>query len=199
MSTRFTRIAGWCGVLAPLVMTFTTFAAITRAPWFSWGDNGLSALGISNTSTLFNGGLISGGLLNIIFAIGLARWHRPYSRLAAFAGGLLIAGGAGLLLVGVFPDNAGRIHDVVSITYFLATTFACAMWGIVWLQSGEKVRGILSIAAAAAALFTLIAAPHRRLATAVPSLLAATIINCWIFALAVNLIIKPQDHTVKTA
>ncbi len=191
MSDRFRRFCGWCGLLAPVVMAFTTFTAIARSPWFSWQENGLSALGVSDTSALFNTGLIGGGLLNILFAIGLSRGHTPRSRLTTMASGMFIIGSASLSLVGVFPDNSGRIHDVVSAIYFLATTLACVLWGLAWLRSTEKVRGILSVGAGGAALLALLIVPHHRLATAIPSLLAATILNCWSVALAVKMIVEP--------
>ncbi len=193
MSIRLTRLAGWCGILAPLVALSTTFAAIAMSPGFSWQDNGLSALGVGSHPTLFNAGLFCGGVLYAVFAVGLLRWQRPRSQLASIAGGMLVVGASGLALVGVFPDNTGRIHDLVSATYFLATVLAYVLWGTAWLRSGEKVTGILSVAAGVATLLALILAPHRRLAIAVPSILAATIMNSWIFALAVKMLVEPKS------
>jgi hypothetical membrane protein len=193
MSTRFMRVTGWCGLLAPVIMAFTTFAAIALSPWFSWQENGLSALGVSDTSVLFNAGLIGGGLLSILFAIGLTSGHTTRSRLTTSAGGALIIGSVNLALVGIFPDSAGRIHDVVSIVYFLATTLGYVLWGLAWLRASEKVHGVLSIAAGVAALLALLAVPHHRLATAIPGLLSATIMSCWTVALAVKMIVEPSS------
>ncbi len=193
MSTRLTRLAGWCGILAPLVALSTTFASIAMSPWFSWQDNGLSALGVGPRSTLFNAGLFCGGVLYAAFAIGLIRWQRSRSGLAKIAGGMLVVGALGLALAGIFPDNTGGIHDLVSATYFLATVLAYVLWGMAWLRSGEKVTGILSVAAGVTALLALILAPHQRLAIAVPSILAATIMNSWIFALAVKMLVEPKS------
>ena len=54
----------------------------------------------------------------------------------------LIAGAIGLFLVGIFTENAGRIHYYVSALTFLATPLAYVLFGIDWLRHGEKLIGL---------------------------------------------------------
>lgn len=192
-TVRFTRLAGWCGILAPIVTFSTTFASIALSPWFSWQDNGLSALGVGPNPTPFNAGLFSGGLLDVVFAIGLLRWRGARSNGAKLAGMLLFAGAGGLALVGVFPDNAGRIHDIVSALYFLATALACGLWGVEWLRQGDRIGGMLSVAAGAATFLALTVVPHKRVAIAVPEILAATLLSSWSFSLGVKMLLEPEQ------
>ena len=188
-----TRLAGLCGLITPVFTLTLIFMSIALSPWFSWHDNALSDMGVSATSNLFNGALLIGGLLYFVFAIGFLCWQGLRSRLAKVAAVALIAGAIGLLLIGIFTENAGRIHYYVSALYFVATPLAYVLFGIDWLRHGNKLLGLLTIAAGITALLMITAVPHKRIA--VPEILAALTMGMWTFALGLKLLIEPTSKS----
>jgi hypothetical membrane protein len=180
------RLAGICGVAAPLVSSGLIFIAMAMSPWFSWQDYGLSALGVGPTPTPFNAGVLAGGLLYLIFAVGFARQPRSVSPAGRIARGLLIASAIGLMLVGIFNDDAGRIHDIVSVVYFTGTAAAYMLLGIDGLRQGDRESGLLTLIAGCATILVFVVVPHKKLA--VPEILAATIIGTWTLSMGVNLL-----------
>jgi hypothetical membrane protein len=91
--------------------------SVSRASWFSWKSNALSDLGVGETAFIFNTGLIAAGLVAIIFAVGLGRFIFTTRVGRVGVGGLLFACLA-LVSIGVFPEDAGRIHYWVSVAFF---------------------------------------------------------------------------------
>jgi len=65
------RVAGLCGVIVPVVAFSCIFIAISLSPWFSWTENALSDLGVGGAAWVFNSGLMVGGILTMVFAVGL--------------------------------------------------------------------------------------------------------------------------------
>jgi hypothetical membrane protein len=192
VSMRFTRLAGLAGILAPVITLTLIFVSIAMSPWFSWHDNALSDMGVSTTPNPFNAALLIGGLLYLVFVIGFVQRHRAQSLLARIAGLLLAVGGIGLTLVAVLTEEAGRIHYAVAATYFLVTPLAYELFGIDWLKRGQKVPGILTIAAGLAAFVMIAFVPHKRIA--VPEILAAMIIAAWTFSFGVQMLIEPENN-----
>ena len=188
-----TRLAGLSGIITPVFTLTLIFVSIALSPWFSWHDNALSDMGVSATPNPFNAALLIGGLLYFVFAIGFLRWQGLRSRLAKIAAVALIAGAIGLLLIGIFTENAGRIHYYVSALYFLATPLAYVLFGIDWLRHGEKLLGLLTIAAGITAFLMIAAVPHKRIA--VPEILAAVTMGIWTFSLGMKLLVEPPSKS----
>jgi hypothetical membrane protein len=186
-----TRLAGLAGLITPVFTLTLIFISIALSPWFSWHDNALSDMGVSATSNPFNAALLIGGLLHFVFVIGFLRWQGVRSRLAKIAALALIAGALGLFLVGVFTEDAGRIHYYVAAAYFVATPLAYVLFGIDWLRHGEKLLGLLTIAAGITAFLMIAAVPHKRIA--VPEILAALTMGMWTFAVGMKLLIEPTS------
>jgi len=67
------RISGICGIISPIFAFSLIFLAINSYELFNWELNALSDLGIVSgiTATLFNFGLIGGGLFTLVFVTGL--------------------------------------------------------------------------------------------------------------------------------
>jgi hypothetical membrane protein len=193
MINRLTRLAGLAGVLTPVLTLTAIFVSIALSPWFSWHDNALSDMGVDAVAPLFNGALLVGGSLYFVFAIGFLRWHGLHSKLAKTAAIAMIVGALGLFLIGVFTEDAGRIHYYVSATYFLATPLAYALWGSDWIRRGAKLMGWLSIAAGLTAFLMIAAVPHKRIA--VPEILAALTMGMWTFAMGLKMLLEPNDLT----
>ena len=188
----FTRLSGFFGLLTPVFMLSLIFISIALSPWFSWHDNALSDMGVSVTANPFNTTLLIGGLLYFVFVIGFLRWRGLRSRLAKIAAATMIAGAIGLFLVGVFTENAGRIHYYVAATYFLATPLAYLLFGIDWVHHGARLMGWLTLAAGITAVLMISVVPHKRIA--VPEILAALTLACWTFALGLKMLIEPTTQ-----
>ena len=191
MTDRFTRLAGLCGILTPVITLTLIFVSIALSPWFSWHDNALSDMGVNTVAPLFNGALLFGGALYLFFVIGFLRWHGLRSKLAKSAAVAMIIGGVGLCLIGVFTEDAGRIHYYVAAAYFLATPVAYVLWGSDWVRQDRKLMGWCTIAAGITASLMIAAVPHNRIA--VPEILAALTMGMWTFAIGLKMLLEPND------
>jgi hypothetical membrane protein len=189
----FTRLAGLAGLLTPVLTLALIFASIALSPWFSWHDNALSDMGVNTVAPLFNGALLVGGLLYFIFVIGFLRWRGLTSRLAKLAAIAMIIGAIGLCCIGIFTEDAGRIHYYVSATYFVATPLAYVLLGSDWIRHDSQLMGWLTIAAGITAILMIAAVPHKRIA--VPEILAALTMGMWTFALGLKILIEPHGKS----
>lgn len=128
------RISGFCGVVGPLITLSLILVAVSRSPWFSWTGNYLSDLGINpNVAVLFNSGLIIGGALTAIFAIGLKR------TLPGLTGGglgaiAIVLGSAALCGVGIFPETTGVVHRSFALLFFILSIIALVLIGFAMMQ-----------------------------------------------------------------
>jgi hypothetical membrane protein len=186
----FTRLAGLCGVLTPIVMLTLVFVSVAWWPQFNWHTNALSDIGVSRTPQLFNATLLIGGLLYLVFVIGFLRWNETKPALAKLAALFLLAGGFGLILIGVFTEAAGRIHYVVAVTYFLATPVAYVLLGIDWQRHGRKLPGLLTLIAGLAALLLIALVPHK--GYAVPEILESVVLGAWTLSMGMKMLIEPE-------
>jgi hypothetical membrane protein len=193
MTTRSTRLAGLFGIITPVFTLTLIFASIALSPWFSWHDNALSDMGVSAEPNPFNAALFVGAVLYFVFAIGFLRWQGLRSKLVKVAAVALIAGGIGLLSIGIFTENAGRIHYYVSALYFVATPLAYVLFGIDWLRHGNKLLGLLTIATGITAFLMITAVPHKRIA--VPEILAAVTMGMWTFSMGMKLLLEPTSQS----
>ena len=127
-------------------MVATLWLAIDRAPWFSWTDNYLSDLGVAEGSELiFNGGLIAGGILFLLLISGIKEYlpERNDTSLALYT---LAAGALALICVGIFDEDAGSIHFIVSVLFFALSAIGLIMLGRSERKHGSKRRGSVCMA-----------------------------------------------------
>jgi hypothetical membrane protein len=192
MSLRFIRLAALFGVLTPIVTLTLIFIAVAVSPWFDWHADALSDMGVGPTPQLFNATLIISGLMYLVFVIGFLRWHGVNSVLARIAAVFMLVGGIGLVLIGIFTEDAGRIHYVVAATYFLATPAAYLLLGIDWQRRGKKLPGLLSLVAGIAAFLMIALVPHKGFA--VPEILASVVLGAWTLSMGMKLLIEPESH-----
>lgn len=184
----FLRLAGLCGMIAPVLTLGMIFAAMSRAPWFNWHANALSDLGVGSTAGVFNTGLILGGLVNVVFAAGLWLWS-PADRVTRVGAGILVLDAIALALIGIFPESVGRLHWLISWIYFLLAALGYVIYGAAALRNRNPVVGLTSIAAGALGLMAANIPPHQGMA--VPELIGALIISCWTFAMGTRLVTGP--------
>jgi len=154
------KIAGLCGIICPLAsLSFTALSISDSLSWFHWTENALSDLaGTQATATaaaLFNSGLIIGGLLSIIFAVGLMQVLRK--RMLGLIGTFIfLLASISLFAIGVFPETAGRIHAYVSVAFF--TLFPISMFFIGAAMMKEPSEKILGFAAILFGMFAIMSA-----------------------------------------
>jgi len=159
MSTKtdtWQKISGVCGIITPLVAFGCILLAILYAPNFSWTDNALSDLGVmqSPTSVLFNFGLVSGGILGMVFASGLPTFFKR--KFIGEVGTILfVLDFLALTAIGVFPENTRPIHLFVSVSFFMLFPLAMVPIGASFILTSKKRMALLtfSIAIFAAAVW----------------------------------------------
>jgi hypothetical membrane protein len=118
--TFWLRLAGICGIISPLLIFSLIFLAINSYESFNWELNALSDLGVilGNTADFFNYGLVAGGLLSLIFAVGLFLIldKKKLGRISLY---FFILTCCFLITIGLFPENMKPIHYIVSVAFFL--------------------------------------------------------------------------------
>jgi hypothetical membrane protein len=139
------RASVWAGVIGPLVVSLFVLLAISLSPWFSWTENALSDLGVDGLAALlFNTTLIAGGVMLIIFAVGL--WSILKYRLVRAGVMLLLLDGVALSAIGVFPETVGRIHLYVSIMFFVLLALSLLVLGVSHIfEMHSIVIGLLGV------------------------------------------------------
>lgn len=136
-SDDFERLAIACGLLAPVVGLGAIVLATLVAPpeTFTWRGRALSDLGRLGSTTfwLFNGGLITGGVLGIPFVWHL--WEGSETRVERLGVALLAVAILGFAGVGVFfLDHTDvyletPLHAPAALGFFLAAPLAQWVYG----------------------------------------------------------------------
>ncbi len=180
-------ISGIIGSTLPLIMIF---ASTVLEKSFSWNKNALSDIGVSQLGWLFNSALIVGGLLNLLFAIGL-RSYLSKTKWLKIGVSLLIVSSISLSLVGVFTENYNIIHALVALGYLLLTPL-----GLICIGRGEKSKqfGKVSLSLGIIALLAIFGLPiitfvaNFQIGFAVPEFLESLVLSIWTFWVSLKLI-----------
>jgi hypothetical membrane protein len=164
---RLLIIAGVCGILCPIVLTILTTFALFYAPVaFSLTQNwpcDLTGMGYmyfwdvsrpvvasSITEILSRSSYIVGGILAIIFSIGLFYDDAtPSHRLGAV---FALVGAGAISVAGIFPEPMGLIHWVPGYASALLFPIAMLLIGGAHIDASHKRLGGLSITLAIVAL-----------------------------------------------
>lgn len=104
------------------------------SPWYDFGGDYLSDLGIGEGAFAFNIGVMSAGLITIPFAWGL--WNTLREHILGKLGSLVCAlAGIFLFLVGVFPEDQVPTHYVVSVSFFASLGVALIVLALPMIRS----------------------------------------------------------------
>lgn len=145
------RLAGVCGMLAPLVAFAGIFLALSGFGPFSWQENALSDLGAraSATRDFFNTGLIIGGLLCAGFAAGFFSFLKNS---AGKAGAILFFLDAlALAAIGIFPSGVTPHHYYASVAFFVLFPIAgLAIFASLWEGERKRLAAFTLVVAAVA-------------------------------------------------
>ena len=179
------KIAGLCGVVSPIISLSFIALAIAYTPQFNWFTWALSDLGVHEVASIFNSGLIVGGILTTIFAIGLMQILRK--QVLGFLGSFtLILSAISLCAIGVFPESAGRIHLYVSISFFALLAISLLIIGAALVQeSSQRYLGLYSILTVVVAVMAAIAVPHK--GAAIPEIIGALAASVWSIVFSIKL------------
>ena len=165
------RIAGTCGIVAPILAFTFICLAVASYPQFSWVDNALSDLGVvpGVTAALFNYGLIISGMLFFIFSTGMFLFlgEKFVSRTGAFVFALACLA---LVAIGVFPENVKPTHYLVSVAFFVLLPISMlVIAGAFWLMGQVRMAVFtLLVAVVAAAPWVLLFSVRYVSGVAVP-------------------------------
>ena len=188
------RAGSWCGLAGGTIFMLTWVAAIYATPGYDFGGQWVSDLGVSEGSAFFNTGAILAGVLSIPFALSLLLVLRP-SRLGGLGCIVMILAGIALAGVGIFTEDAGSAHTIVSLSFFSLMLLALVL--LIWPLHKSYTLGPLAgdftaaIVLMGVALFTLYGM------SPLAETMAVLLIDIWSLAIAWKLrhylcIIAPQ-------
>ena len=174
------------GAFAAVVTIGCTLLATLVSPSFAWQENALSNLGVTATDAgttvtvvLFNGGLILGGVLGLVFTWLLYR--TATGRLSRFVAVSLSLTLVLMALVGVFPQGTAP-HFPVASGFYLMITISLWVDALAWRSAGNGEWAIRSGLAGTANILTWIVwvATGAPWGLAVPEIIGAVIFATWV-------------------
>jgi hypothetical membrane protein len=139
---KITSIAGICGIFTPIIIFSSIALAMLDASWFRWTHNALSDLGIEGLSAFFfNNGIILGGLLIVVFSIGLTRILK--NKTGAY---ILLISSLAFIGAGVFPKTEFTLHFISSSIFFIFLTASLFVIGLsLKNEDSDQTMGIIAI------------------------------------------------------
>jgi len=135
------------GVLGAVIAYPFIGVSIVLTPWFNFYDNALSDLGNiawnAPVAYVFNLGLILSGSLVAFFALTTSLKHRSWKYLLWSVS--LTFASVFLMLIGVFPEDAGMIHRLVSTIFFLSLIAMMLIYSFCSRALGTTRTGIVAL------------------------------------------------------
>lgn len=187
-----------CGGIAPFFTYACILLAIGSYSEFNWANNALSDLGVvpGLTMTIFNGGLIIGGILFTIFAIGLTQFFskKPLGQIGA---GALIIATISLICVGIFNEHVRPIHYIVSVSLFFFMPIALWILTLAFWKDDQKRMSIFTVIIGIAAAipwileFTVHYAPN----VAIPEFVSGLATSIWALTLSSKMLKESTRST----
>ncbi len=198
-NTMLLRIAGTCGIVAPILAFTFIYLAVKSHPQFSWMDNAISDLGVvpGVTEALLNYGLITSGILFFIFSIGMSLFlgEKFVSRIGAF---VLALACSALVAIGVFPENVKPTHYLVSVAFFVLLPISMLIIAeAFWLMRKVHIAVFtLLMAVAAAAPWILHFSVHYVSGVAIPEAVSGLAGAVWTAVLGYKMMRKASRAKV---
>lgn len=196
---RLIRLAGISGIIASTLPLITIYASTVLEKSFSWSKNALSDIGVSHTAWLFNSTLIVGGILNLLFAIGL-RNYLGKTKWLKIGVTLLIVSSISLSLVGVFTENYNIIHALVALGYLLLAPLGLICIGRV---EERKQFGKVSLVSGIIGLLAIFGIPiitfvaNLQIGFAIPEFAESLVLSIWAFWVSLKLLRPSTEKEVQ--
>ncbi len=191
--TTWLKASGICGILTPIIAFTCILLAISYSPSFSWTQNALSDLGIQSgtTAPLFNYGLISSGIMALIFACGLFSFlgDMLFGKIGAAVFTLAVVS---LTAIGVFPESVRPTHFYVSVAFFMLFPISMLLIVATFLLADKKQLGWFTfmVAMIAAVPWVLqFTVPYVE-NVAIPETISAVSASMWAIALGYKMIVQ---------
>jgi hypothetical membrane protein len=135
------------GVLGAVIAYPFIAVSIILTPWFNFYNNALSDLGNiawnAPVAYVFNLGLILSGSLVALFALTTSFKYRSWKYLSWSV--MLTVAGIDLALIGVFPEDAGRLHGLVSTIFFVSIIVVMLVYSFCSWALKTPVIGVVAL------------------------------------------------------
>ena len=141
------KIAGLLIGLGALYFIVAMMLSEALYPSYSISNNYISDLGVGPSAWLFNSSI---DLLGVLIVIGSYFLYRGLHDRVFVA--LVFIAGASAMGVGMFNENFGAIHVLVSAAVFIAGSIAAIYFGVKWnklLRYPSIILGVVSLVATA--------------------------------------------------
>lgn len=168
------KLAGYCGLLAPITILTLIISAIYTSPDFNITEHALSTLGVTPgfPSILFNSALIIGGLLIIPFSLRI----RESINGGKFLGFLFTLVSLDLIMVGIFHQGH-PLHVPLAASLFSLLPAILITLGIFNIKSDSYTLGELEIISGIAAIAIWMLPWAGK---GIPELVVALICSAWV-------------------
>ena len=188
------------GLIGPILTLVLIFADIAVSPWYSWSSNALSDLGVHPYSYLFNGGVIIGGLAEMIFFVYVGRKVNYFRGIYL----LLAVGGVSLALVGVFNENSpDDLHLIFALLYFVLFPISAIIVGARTVGKHREfsiysiLSGIIALAVILYGIMFIFRVVSHTVGLGVPEIIEAMILAAWSAIISISLIRNNELFEVK--
>ena len=229
MKVNSARLSYGCGLFGSAILLFGSLIAAL----FYQGRGGesycilnhfiseLGKVGVSKFALVFNISLILGGLVLILYLLGLGSYIRTKRGYVATAVGIFSCVSCGL--VGVFPMNHRFLHALVAYLFFYSGLIAITLFSLSGLFGRQKMSKWLSIPGmvAVASFASFLVVPHLSFAAplrpfrlspfARPDLILSAVLEwaiffsviAWFISTSISLLTKkqmrPRENFIETS
>ena len=178
------KFALLCGMICPILSLSFIALAIAYTPQFNWFTWALSDLGVHKAAFIFNSGLIIGGILATMFAVGLMQILRK--QILGFVGAFtLVLSSINLCAIGVFPESTGRIHSYVSLAFFTLLAISVFLIGTSLIREpSQRYLGLFAILTVVVGSVAALAVPHE--GVAIPEMIGSIAASVWVVVLSIK-------------
>jgi len=121
------RLGAAFGLAAVVWFLALYSVAMTQDSEYEFGENYLSDLGVREGAWAFNAGVIVAGALFLAFDVLAVKSILGTRLLDTVALIVLMVGAVFLMLVGIFTEDAGDLHGIVSYGFFLSMLVALGL------------------------------------------------------------------------
>lgn len=137
---RWVDTGALAGILGAVFFTIVWTAAVIVDGHWTFGEETLSALGGDRPgAVIFNLGVITEGLLGLLFSIGFYRLNDGLLHRAGSA--VLVLSTVFLIAVGIFPVTTGALHDISSYAFFGLALLALLL--LIFPLKNQRSFGVL--------------------------------------------------------
>ncbi len=187
------KVAGICGLLAPIIAFGGIILAILSYPQFSWSNNALSDLGVvpGFTAISFNISLMASGILSLAFSAGLFLFTKE-SISGKIGAIIFVAVALSLFAIGLFPENMAPMHFQASFAFFMLFPLSLFFTSAEFFKSARARLAIFSFAMAivGAAAWLLYFSTKFAPNVAIPETIAALAVAAWTFVMGYKMVVE---------